>query len=66
MGMLEAPKGDSAKQLGAGPATAKDDKHADAAAATPASSIGSLTPEDLKELEDLDLSELDAKEAKKA
>jgi len=64
MGMLEAPKGESAKQLGAGAATAKDDKHADAA--TPATSLGGLTPEDLKELEDLDLSELDGKEAKKA
>ena len=63
MGMLEAPKSESAKQLGAGAAAAKDDKHADAAA--PAASIGGLTPEDLKELEDLDLSELDAKEAKK-
>lgn len=39
---------------------------ADAAAAAPASSMGGLTPEDLKELEDLDLSELDTKEAKKA
>jgi phage shock protein A len=64
MGMLEAPKGESAKQLGAGAAAAKDDKHTDAA--TPAASLGSLTPEDLKELEDLDLSELDGKEAKKA
>src|SRR5690349_14731395 len=63
MGMLEAPKGESAKQLGAG-AGGKDDKHADAAA--PSAGIGSLTPEDLKELEDLDLSELDTKEAKKA
>jgi phage shock protein A len=64
MGMLEAPKGESAKQLGAG-ATAKDDKHADGAV-SPSAGIGSLTPEDLKELEDLDLSELDTKEAKKA
>ncbi|HEX3481488.1 MAG TPA: PspA/IM30 family protein [Kofleriaceae bacterium] len=64
MGMLEAPKGESAKQLGAGAAAAKDDKHTDAA--TPAAGIGSLTAEDLKELEDLDLSELDGKEAKKA
>src|ERR1043165_1071781 len=62
MGMLEAPKGESAKQLGAGAASAK---HADGAAAASAG-IGSLTPEDLKELEDLDLSELDTKEAKKA
>jgi phage shock protein A len=64
MGMLEAPKGESAKQLGAGAAAAKDDKHTDAA--TPAAGLGGLTPEDLKELEDLDLSELDGKEAKKA
>ena len=64
MGMLEAPKGESAKQLGAG---AKDDKHAEgAAAAAPAASMGSLTAEDLKELEDLDLSEIEPKEAKKA
>jgi phage shock protein A len=66
MGLLEAPKGDSAKQLrsGAGGA-AKEDKHADAG--TGASGLsGGLTPEDLKELEDLDLSELDPKEAKKA
>ncbi|HEX4419591.1 MAG TPA: PspA/IM30 family protein [Kofleriaceae bacterium] len=70
MGMLEAPKGDSAKQLAAGAAgAAKDDKHAEhAASAAPAASLGgsSLTAEDLKELEDLDLSELDGKEAKKA
>src|SRR5206468_869010 len=58
MGMLEAPKSDSAKQLGAGAAAGKDDKHADGGAAPPAS-IGGLTAEDLKELEDLDLSELD-------
>jgi len=64
MGMLEAPKGESARQLGAGAAAAKDDKHTDAA--TPAAGLGGLTPEDLKELEDLDLSELDNKEAKKA
>lgn len=64
MGMLEAPKGDSAKQLAAG--AAKDDKRAEASTSASSSSIGSLTPEDLKELEDLDLSELDAKEAKKA
>jgi phage shock protein A len=69
MGMLEAPKGDNAKQLGAGAASAggsKEDKHADASASAPSSLGGSLTAEDLKELEDLDLSELDSKEAKKA
>jgi phage shock protein A len=66
MGLLEAPKGDSAKQLGAGVGgAAKDDKRAEPA--PPAASLGSsLTAEDLKELEDLDLSELDPKEAKKA
>jgi len=65
MGMLEAPKGDAAKQLGAG-AAGKDDKGPEGGTAPATASIGSLTPEDLKELEDLDLSELDAKEAKKA
>ena len=64
MGLLEAPKGDNAKQLGAG-ATGKDDKSDLGAAST--AHMGSLTAEDLKELEDLDLSELDTgKEAKKA
>ena len=63
MGMLEAPKGETAKQLGAGAAAAaKDDKRADGAS-TPANLGGSLTPEDLKELEDLDLSELDPKKS---
>jgi phage shock protein A len=61
MGMLEAPKGDSAKQLGAG---ARDDVKSDAkssSSVTDAGGSGSLTAEDLKELEDLDLSELDKK-----
>src|SRR3979409_568291 len=58
MGMLEAPKGESAKQLGAGAAGAKDDKGPEGGAAPATASIGSLTAEDLKELEDLDLSEL--------
>jgi len=64
MGLLEAPKGEGAKQLGAGApgAANKDDKSGDLGSA----SLGSLTPEDLKELEDLDLSELEGKEAKKA
>ena len=69
MGMLEAPKGDNAKQLGAGAASSggsKDDKHAESSTSAPSSLGGSLTAEDLKELEDLDLSELDGKEAKKA
>jgi phage shock protein A len=66
MGVLEAPKGGDAKQLAAGTAPAKataDDKHRDAPAATNAASAmgSSLTAEDLKELEDLDLSELEAK-----
>jgi phage shock protein A len=64
MGLLEAPKGGEAKQLGAGDhvtgaaakgnsgAVSADDKHE-------APSLGSLSAEDLKELEDLDLSELE-------
>jgi len=63
MGLLEAPKGDNAKQLGAGAATKDDKSDLDASAGA---SMGSLTAEDLKELEDLDLSELEGKEAKKA
>lgn len=62
MGLLEAPKGET-KQLNAGSAPAKSDKDDIGAAST--AHLGGLTPEDLKELEDLDLSELD-KEAKKA
>jgi phage shock protein A len=58
MGLLEAPKSDN-KQLGAG-VPAKDDKGDDIAAASTAH-MGGLTPEDLKELEDLDLSEIDKK-----
>lgn len=66
MGLLEAPKGDNAKQLGAGAAPAKEDKSG-ATDLGAAAGLGShLTAEDLKELEDLDLSELDSKEAKKA
>ena len=73
MGLL--PKGDDAKQLGAGNATpAKgDDKHGDSTSTSSAASAmgSSLSAEDLKELEDLDLSELEAKvnekvDAKKA
>ena len=65
MGLLEAPKGDNAKQLGAGAVGGKADKDSDISAGA---SLGSLTAEDLKELEDLDLSELEGsgKEAKKA
>jgi phage shock protein A len=57
MGLLEAPKGDNAKQLSAG--SGKDDGKGDKSGAT--ATGGSLTAEDLKELEDLDLSELDKK-----
>ncbi|CAN5827473.1 PspA/IM30 family protein [soil metagenome] len=62
MGMLAAPK-DETKQLNAGIPGAKDDAKSGASSASgPAASLGSsLTAEDLKELEDLDLSELDAK-----
>ena len=65
MGLLEAPKGESAKQLAAGAAGAKDDDgHAKKDQSGP---VGpSLTPEDLKELEDLDLSEIEKDSAKKA
>ena len=73
MGLLEAPKGESAKQLGAGPAAKGGDKARkgeadDDIGAASTSMGGSLTAEDLKELEDLDLSELEGtgKEAKKA
>ncbi len=58
MGLLEAPKSDN-KQLGAG-AVPKEDGKGDKSTPTTAGS-GGLTPEDLKELEDLDLSELDKK-----
>jgi phage shock protein A len=61
MGLLEAPKGDSAKQLGAGVGHSKEDK----SAPVDISGMGGLTAEDLKELEDLDLAELD-KDSKKA
>jgi phage shock protein A len=62
MGLL--PKGEDAKQLGAGAAPAKNDDHGGNSTGTTAaaSAMGSsLSPEDLKELEDLDLSELEAK-----
>lgn len=60
MGLIEAPKGGDAKQLGSG-IPSKDDGKVDSGPA-----MGHLTAEDLKELEDLDLSELEGKEAKKA
>jgi phage shock protein A len=59
MGLLEAPKAASAPQLEAGSAAGKD--KGDAAAPKADAGIGSLTAEDMKELEDLDLSELEAK-----
>ncbi|MEO8705696.1 MAG: PspA/IM30 family protein, partial [Kofleriaceae bacterium] len=67
MGLLEAPKGDNAKQLGAGAAGAAsggnnskgEDKSSGDLGAASTAHMGSLTAEDLKELEDLDLSELD-------
>jgi phage shock protein A len=58
MGLLEAPKGDNAKQLSAG--SGKDDGKGESKTADAGSS---LTAEDLKELEDLDLSELDTKKS---
>jgi len=61
MGLLEAPKGDGAKQLGAGMGHSKEDK----SAPVDISGMSGLTAEDLKELEDLDLSEID-KDSKKA
>jgi phage shock protein A len=62
MGLLEAPKGDSAKQLGSGPSASKDSEKDLGSAA--AHLGGGLTAEDLKELEDLDLSELEGKDSK--
>src|SRR5215207_5111755 len=59
MGLLEAPKGDTAKQLNAGSPAAKDAKND-----LPVSG-SHLSPEELKELEGLDLPELD-KDSKKA
>jgi len=65
MGLLSAPKGDDAKQLGAGvpdAAGGKGDSKGTAAHADAGSS--GLTAEDLKALEDLDLSELDKKSSR--
>jgi phage shock protein A len=58
MGMLAAPSGAGAPQLEAGAGGSTGTK---AAAPKAESATPSLTPEDLKELEDLDLSELEAK-----
>jgi phage shock protein A len=66
MGLLDAPKGESAKQLSAGNS---DDSHKSAPQeAKGAASLGgpSLTAEDLKELEDLDIAELEKAQSPKA
>jgi phage shock protein A len=57
MGLLEAPK--DTKQLAAGAAGAAKEGNGTSAKAAPSTSGSSLTPEDLKELEDLDLSEFE-------
>ena len=57
MGLLEAPKGDNAKQLGAGAVGGEGTTRL--ATSAQRASLGSLTAEDLKELEDLDLAELE-------
>ena len=65
MGLLEAPKGESAKQLSAGAAGAQGRDDGDHAKKDQSGPVG-LSPEDLKELEDLDLSEIEKDAAKKA
>jgi phage shock protein A len=60
MGMLEAPKAASAPQLESGGGAAAG-KGKTEEAKEPTSTVTGLTAEDLKELEDLDLSELEAK-----
>jgi phage shock protein A len=57
MGMLEAPKSANAPQLAAGAAAPKSDAKPASGDATP--SMGGLTAEDMKELEDLDLADLE-------
>jgi phage shock protein A len=59
MGLLEAPKGATAPQLGAGAHAAAGAEKAAADKTGPAPAGASLTAEDMKELEDLDLSELE-------
>src|SRR5688572_18616221 len=66
MGLLRMPKGVDAKQLGAGPSGKGAAKGDDVLGAAATPSLGGLTAEVLKELEDLDHSEIDGKEAKKA
>ena len=64
MGLLEAPKGGESKQLGSGGIPVKDDgKAASGATASGGTPGAHLTAEDLKELEDLDLSELEGKKS---
>jgi phage shock protein A len=63
MGLLEAPK--DTKQLGAGgPGEAGKASNGGSTKAAPSTSGSSLTAEDLKELEDLDLSEFESKDKK--
>jgi phage shock protein A len=57
MGMLEAPK--ESKQLGAGAPGASASAASSGKVEMPAASIGGLSAEDLKELEDLDLADLE-------
>jgi phage shock protein A len=59
MGLLEAPKGGTERQLGAGGAAGASAGKADADKTGPAPVGPSLSAEDMKELEDLDLSELE-------
>ncbi len=59
MGLLEAPKGGAAPQLSAGAGAASGAAKADADKTGPAPVGPSLSAEDMKELEDLDLSELE-------
>jgi phage shock protein A len=67
MGLLEAPKGDNAKQLAAGAAgTASAGGDASHKTEDKSGPVGpSLTAEDLKELEDLDLSDVEKTADKK-
>lgn len=58
MGLLEAPKGGAAQMLKAG------DKEESGPVSSGSVTPGGLTAEDLKELEDLDLSDLEPKDAK--
>jgi phage shock protein A len=60
---LDAPKTSSAGMLKAGD---KEDASSSTASSSPAVTPGGLTAEDLKELEDLDLSDLEPKDAKAA